>query len=72
MIEDRRYGQWGGNPKGFAYDPQYCCEEVWRGTYKFGQCTRKRGNGPDALYCKQHAKIKEKQNDHHRQAPRGG
>jgi len=26
--KDHRYGSWAGNPKGFAYDPKQCKEEV--------------------------------------------
>ncbi|CAB5223449.1 hypothetical protein UFOVP383_49 [uncultured Caudovirales phage] len=53
MTDERRYGQWGGNPKGHPEDPTRCIEEVWPFPR---QCTRKRGYGPDGLYCKQHAK----------------
>ena len=53
-----RYGQWAGNPNGRPENLADCIEvkrsySAWdHGT----QCTRKRGHGPDGLYCKQHAK----------------
>lgn len=55
----RRYGESALNPRGFKENPTKCVEEVWRG-WQSGQCTRNRGHGPDGLYCKQHAKQKEK------------
>ena len=50
----RRYGNFPTVPE----NPTCCVEELGRinkdwGTY---QCSRKRGHGPDGLYCKQHAK----------------
>jgi len=61
MIPDlvngqRRYGVWGGRPKGIPEDPSRCIEEVYGGRWIHHQCSRKRGHGPDGLYCKQHAK----------------
>ena len=58
MTEERRYGQWAGNPEGMREDPALCIEEVWPsgGAWIPRQCARKRGHGPDGLYCKQHAK----------------
>lgn len=56
--KERRYGQWAGNPKGMAEDPDCCIEKVWpQDGIPPGsrQCQRKRGHGPDGLYCKQHA-----------------
>jgi hypothetical protein len=55
---ERRYGVWGGCPMGQAEDPTRCTEEVWsrENTWYPHQCSRKRGHGPDGLYCKQHAK----------------
>ena len=54
----RRYGAWGGNPNGTREDPERCIEEIWPvdGKWIPHQCSRKRGHGPDGLYCKQHAK----------------
>jgi hypothetical protein len=58
----RRYGVWAGNPDGNPEDVTRCIEEVWN-TGSAGwiphQCSRKRGHGPDGLYCKQHAKRHE-------------
>jgi hypothetical protein len=51
-----RYGNWAGNPDGHKPDFKRCCEEV-RAPERWGlyhQCTRPRGYGPDAAYCKQH------------------
>jgi len=56
----RRYGVWAGNPKGWPEDAARCITEVSDG-WHFSQCGRKRGHGPDGLYCKQHAKrVEEK------------
>ena len=57
MTDERRYGQWFGSPKGTREDPTKCIQVVWPsyGWLSY-QCTRKRGHGPDGLYCKQHAK----------------
>jgi hypothetical protein len=53
-----RYGVWAGCPQGQAEDLTRCIEEVWPtdGSWIPYQCSRKRGHGPDGLYCKQHAK----------------
>ena len=53
------YGAWAGNSKGQPYDPERCAYAVRydpRSPTKF-QCSRKRGHGPDGLFCKQHAEI---------------
>lgn len=59
----RRYGDWAGNPKGHAEDTKRCIVEVWptsgNGWIPY-QCSRKRGHGPDGLYCKQHGAKEEK------------
>ena len=56
----RRYGCWAGNPNGKREDPKRCIEEIWpTGSWIPCQCSRKRGHGPDGLYCKQHAKRHE-------------
>jgi hypothetical protein len=50
----RIYG-WHKTPE----DPTRCIESVhnrYSGSY---QCSRKRGHGPDGLYCKQHGRIEE-------------
>jgi len=53
---ERRYGTWGGNPKGTPEDTTRCIEEVWeRGrAVSHHQCNKKRGYGKDGLYCKIH------------------
>ncbi len=55
----RIYGQWAGEPKGRREDTTRCIVSVFsHGRYISSQCSRKRGNGPDGLYCKQHgAKV---------------
>lgn len=53
------YGRWVGNPAGRRYNVKYCAYEVrekQRGAMA-RQCSRKRGHGPDNLYCKSHAKT---------------
>ena len=51
----RIYNQWAGNESGVREDPNRCIVAVFqRGRYVSVQCSRKRGNGPDGLYCKQH------------------
>lgn len=53
----RRYGEWAGNPKGIPENEERCVKEVWPAhQWTSVQCPRKRGHGPDGLYCKQHAK----------------
>lgn len=58
MTSERRYGEWAGNPNGMPEDPTCCIKEVVPsdGRWIPYQCSRKRGHGPDGLYCKQHAK----------------
>ena len=55
----RRYGQWAGNSKGTEEDPKRCIKEVWPPSVSWSpyQCSRKRGHGPDGLYCVQHGKM---------------
>ena len=52
----RRYGAWAGNPAGTPEDPFKCIEVVPDG-YRSCQCSRKRGHGPDGLYCRQHDPV---------------
>lgn len=61
MAKERRYGVWAGEPKGRPEDPSQCIEEIWDNFTHGYQCSRKRGHGPDGLFCKQHAKKIEKQ-----------
>ena len=57
-MMNRRYGQWAGNPDGVREDPTRCIQEVYpRMEWHPSQCLRKRGHGPDGLYCKQHGKL---------------
>lgn len=68
MTEVRKYGIWAGNPKGIPEDKTRCIKEVYDSTgWHAYQCKKKRGHGPDGLYCKQHAKqrnvIEEAKND---------
>jgi len=56
MLSDRYKKFYGDNVK-HPPDLTRCCEEVTRyiGNWPhYGQCTRKRGFGPDEAYCKQH------------------
>lgn len=55
----RRYGQWGGNPRGVQENVTRCVESIypsWTRSPISQQCSRKRGYGPNGEYCKQHAK----------------
>lgn len=57
----RRYNVWGGNPKGTPEDAGRCIAEVAEGGLSclFYQCSKKRGKGPDGLYCGLHARMLE-------------
>jgi len=58
--QKRRYSKNPENRKGTPEDPERCIHEVWPRRWPFSrQCYRKRGHGPDGLYCKQHAKMQE-------------
>jgi len=59
MNEKRIYGAWAGDTKGRVEDESRCIEEVkaQEGWGHWYQCQRKRGHGPNELYCKQHAKM---------------
>lgn len=53
----RRYGVWGGNPKGTPEEIERCIVEVWSANdWIPHQCHRPRGHGKGGLYCRQHAK----------------
>jgi len=58
IPKNRRYGQWAGNPDGFAERLEDCREQVWGrdGRWTSYQCQRRRGHGPNGDLCKQHAK----------------
>ena len=54
----RKYGVWAGNPRGRPENTTRCIANVSDGTgWHWYQCSRKRGHGPDGLYCKQHARM---------------
>lgn len=56
----KMYGKWAGNPLGKPENQEDCIKEVWPSNgYIPHQCYRKRGYGPDKLYCKHHAKMEE-------------
>lgn len=57
IIEVRRYGNWIGNPKGTKEDTSRCIASVFS-SYRFNQCSRKRGHGEGGLYCKQHDPVR--------------
>lgn len=66
MSGKRVYNLWAGNPKGTPERCDLCIAEVrasWTAWPIYSQCTRKRGYGPDGLYCKQHAKKAKKPED---------
>lgn len=52
----RVYGAWAGNPAGHKEDVTLCIAAVWSKDRwsRETQCSRKRGHGPDGLYCKTH------------------
>ncbi len=50
-----RYGYWAGNPKGVPYCPNQCAYRVFPANGRWHQCSRRKGHGPDGLYCQQHA-----------------
>lgn len=57
----RWYGRWAGNKRGIPENPEKCVwsvysPEVSRGMIDY-QCKRKRGHGPEGLFCKTHAKM---------------
>ena len=61
-MSERIYGEWAGDPKGTKEDPKRCIKELWpTGHWNPRQCSRKRGYGPEGLYCKQHTKKHEVQ-----------
>ena len=59
-LNERRYSRWAGNPDGHPEDTSRCIEEVFsRDDMMHHQCSRKRGHGPDGLYCKTHGRKAE-------------
>jgi len=53
-VAMRRYNKSVNNPEGIPEDPTRCIVEV-TGKSTTYQCRRKRGYGPNKLFCKQHA-----------------
>ena len=66
MPKVRIYQQWAGRPQGIKENPNWCISQVHQGrSFVFYQCSRKRGHGPDGLYCKQHlAKLERTAHGH--------
>ena len=59
-MSERRYGLGVGRPYGLPEDPERCVERIKMGVWiRDRQCRRKRGKGPDGLYCSQHARMHE-------------
>lgn len=60
-FHKKRYAQWAGNEAGIAADPKRCCEQVHQ-NYRFYQCNKPRGYGPEEAYCFIHspAEVKRK------------
>ena len=65
----RKYGCWAGNPDGQSEDVARCITGVWSkgGWSRETQCNRKRGYGPDGLYCQQHNPVRVAEKDKARQ-----
>lgn len=58
-AEAKRYGQWAGNERGHSFKPGRCAMSVYdysKGAWYTQQCSRAPGQGPDGLYCKEHAR----------------
>lgn len=60
----RRYGRRAGCNEGRLENPNCCVVAVRTGRHTFisSQCSRRRGFGPDGLYCRVHAKALERGN----------
>lgn len=53
----RRYNMWAGNPKGTPENTSRCIEEIYEQvSISSRQCSNKRGQGKEGLYCTMHAK----------------
>ncbi len=67
MTEPRQYGKLWGVKEIVPEDPLRCVEAVKnRGRIGIGesrQCSRKRGHGPDKLYCRIHGKLEQERID---------
>lgn len=55
----RSYGKWAGNELGRGEGESRCVVQVFTQRFTGTQCPRKRGHGPDGLYCKQHGRMAE-------------
>lgn len=65
-MEKRVYDRWAGNPKGRAENVTLCIESVRDSMgWHWYQCSRKRGHGPNRLFCKQHGRMAEHKLDHY-------
>lgn len=59
----RIYGRGAGNEQGTPEDTTRCIVSVAQhGGFLYAQCSRKRGHGPESLYCKQHGRKAENGN----------
>jgi hypothetical protein len=57
----RRYAAWAGRPEGVKEDVTRCVASVRdSGGWHSYQCERKRGFGPEGLYCRQHSNAIER------------
>jgi hypothetical protein len=54
-AERYRYGEWAGQPRGYAFNPKHCAYEVPLGRVLYCQCGARPGKGPAGLYCGTHA-----------------
>jgi hypothetical protein len=54
MKKLRRYGEHAGSPNGHPEDLTRCVVAIFE-DFTYRQCRRKRGYGPNGLFCKQHA-----------------
>ena len=54
--ENRRYGDWAGNPGGTKEFEDRCVCLVHKDYHSY-QCQNKRGFGPGGLYCKKHGRA---------------
>lgn len=59
----KRYGKVSWNPTGHSYIAECCAFEVTNKSGYQYQCSRKNGHGVGDLYCRQHAKIAQREID---------
>lgn len=63
-LEEARkysYDQTGINPQGIGFATWKCAAEIAVSDWHYAQCSRKPGYGPDKIFCKQHARMLEKE-----------